>query len=69
MKAKNKELRKMETEELEIELKQLRQKHFDLRVQAVTEKIVDTSQYTKVRRDIARVMTELTGRRKPAATR
>jgi large subunit ribosomal protein L29 len=66
MKARNKELRKMETEELEIELKQLRRKHFDLRVQSVTEKITDTSQFLKVRRDVARVMSEL-ARRQTAA--
>jgi large subunit ribosomal protein L29 len=62
MKARTKELRKMEAEELQIELKQLRRKHFELRVQGVTEKITNTSQFLKVRRDIARVLTELKSR-------
>lgn len=67
MKARNKEIRKMETEELEIELKQLRRKHYELRVQSVTEKITNTSQFTKVRRDVARVLTELGHRRRASA--
>ena len=37
---------------------------FDLRTQAVTEKIQDTSQFPKVRADIARILTEISARRK-----
>jgi large subunit ribosomal protein L29 len=69
MKVRNKELRRMEDEELEIELKQLRRKHFDLKVQSVTEKITNTSQYTKIRREIARVLTEMQRRRETAAAK
>jgi large subunit ribosomal protein L29 len=69
MKARNKDLRNMEPEELEIELKQLRRKHYELRVQGVTEKITNTSQFLKVRRDVARVLTELARRRQAAAAK
>ena len=56
-KMKNKELRKLSEEELQIEADRLRKKHFELRAQAVTEKITDTSQFTKLRKDVARVLT------------
>ncbi len=48
---------------LSAELKKQREKHFELRSQTVTEKVTDTSQFSKVRKDIARVQTELSARR------
>jgi large subunit ribosomal protein L29 len=56
---KTKEIREKNDEALEHELHD-RQKHlFDLRSQAVTEKLEDPSQLLKVRRDIARMKTIL----------
>ena len=60
---KGKEVRKLSDEEIEVELKRLRQKHFELRTQSVTEKIADTSQFGKVRDDVARLETERSARR------
>jgi len=56
------EVKKLSDEELGVELGNLRAKLFKLRSQAVTEKIEDTSQFGKVRRDIARVRTEIRAR-------
>ena len=57
-----KEIQKLSGEEITVEVKRLRQKRFDLRTQAVTEKIEDTSQFAKTRRDIARLLTEKASR-------
>ncbi len=57
-----KETKKLSDEEITVEVKRLRQKRFDLRTQAVTEKIQDTSQFAKTRRDIARLLTEKASR-------
>lgn len=59
---KAKELREKETPALQDELKGLRKRLFELRTQAVTEKVEDTSQYLKIRRDVARILTELNTR-------
>ena len=56
------EVHKMTGEEVETELGRLRRKVYDLRVQAATEKIEDPSMFKKVRRDIARLLTERTAR-------
>lgn len=61
------EVRKMTTEELGIELKRLRDKLYTLRTQTVTEKVEDISQFTKIRRDIARIKTESASRGAAAA--
>lgn len=53
------EVRDMTTEELYGELERLRRHKFDLRVQAVTEKLQNPNRVTEARRDIARVMTIL----------
>lgn len=53
------EIRQMRTEELYLELDRLRRHAFDLRSQAVTEKLQDPSMLTKAQRDIARVLTVL----------
>jgi large subunit ribosomal protein L29 len=49
---------KLSDEEIDVEVDRLRRKLFELRTQAVTEKIQDMSQFGKIRKDIARVLTE-----------
>ncbi len=53
------EIRQMKPTELHSELDRLRRHLFDLRSQAVTEKLEDPSLLTKTKRDIARVLTAL----------
>jgi len=53
-----KEVRGLTDEEIGVELKKLRTQLFSLRTQAVTEKVEDNTQFGKVRKDIARLMTE-----------
>jgi len=52
------EVHKMSVEELAVEVTKLRNDLYDLRSQAVTEKVEDTSKFGKLRRDIARLLTE-----------
>ena len=54
-----KEIREKETEHLKHELVEKRKHLFDLRSQAVTEKLEDPSQLRKTRKDIARMQTIL----------
>ncbi len=54
-----KEIREKETEHLKHELAEKRKHMFDLRSQAVTEKLEDPSQLGKTRKDIARMQTIL----------
>lgn len=61
-----KEVKAMRDEELKIELSKLTNELFDLKSQAVTAKVEDTSRFGKLRRDIARVKGEQ--RRRAAAT-
>lgn len=62
------EVRKMTTEEIDLEVKRLRGEVYSLRSKAVTEKVEDTSKFGKARRDIARLLTEKSARtKKPAA--
>ncbi len=61
---KAKEVHKLSDEESDVEVGRLRQRSFELRTQAVTEKIEDTSQFGDTRRDIARLLTERTSRHK-----
>lgn len=56
------QVRAMKTEELHHELERLRRHLFDLRAQAVTEKLEDPTQLGATRRDIARVLTVLNQR-------
>jgi ribosomal protein L29 len=56
------EVHKLSGEEIDVELDRLRRKIFDLRVQTQTEKIEDPSQFSKVRADIARLLTERSAR-------
>ena len=64
---KAKAVHKLSEEELTIEVDNLRKKLFELKTQSVTEKIQDTSQYGKIRKDIARLLTEQTMRRATTA--
>jgi large subunit ribosomal protein L29 len=69
MKAKLKAIREAETGHLKKELEE-KQKHlFDLRTQAVTEKLEDPSQLKKTRKEIARVKTVLRQRELEAAAK
>jgi large subunit ribosomal protein L29 len=52
-----KELRVKSEEDLGKELLSLRKAQFSLRMQAATQQLTNTSQLTKVRKDIARVKT------------
>ncbi len=54
-----KEIRDKETEHLKHELEEKRKHLFDLRSQAVTEKLEDPSQLGKTKKDIARMNTIL----------
>ncbi len=56
------EIKKMNDEDLTIEVQQLRRRLFDLRCQLVTEKIQNTAQFSNVRKDIARLLTEQNAR-------
>lgn len=60
------EVRKMKDEELKTELGRLRTKLFDLRSQAVTEKVENTAQFVELRKDVARLLTERNARRHKA---
>ena len=63
-----KEIREKESNHLKTELLE-KQKHlFDLRSQAVTEKLEDPTQIGKTRREIARINTILRERQAEAAT-
>ena len=54
-----KEMREKDSEQLRHELVDRRRHLFDLRSQAVTEKLEDPSQLGKTRKDIARILTVL----------
>lgn len=58
------EVRAMKSEEIAEELGRLRTRLFTLRNKSVSEKIEDTTQFPKIRRDIARLLTEQTARAK-----
>lgn len=51
------EIRKLSDEELQGELVRLKRHLYDLRSQGVTEKLADSSQLGKAKRDVARVKT------------
>ena len=62
--SRGKAVHKLGDEELTIEVDNLRKKLFELKTQGVTEKIQDTSQYGKIRKDIARLLSEQSTRSK-----
>jgi large subunit ribosomal protein L29 len=64
---KIKEMKEKESEALEHELKDKQKHMFDLRTQAVTEKLEDPTQLGKTRKDIARIKTVLRQRELEAA--
>ena len=53
------DLRELKSDELHTELERMRRHLFDLRSQAVTEKLGDSSQLRTAKQDIARVLTIL----------
>jgi large subunit ribosomal protein L29 len=54
---KVKEIRQLSDEELGMELGRVRRRLFDVRTQAVTEKLENPSMLTKARKDIAMILT------------
>jgi ribosomal protein L29 len=64
---KIKDIRKLNDEDLGSAVRDARRKFFDLRTQAVTEKIEDTSQFRKTRQHVARLLTEQKSRQAPKA--
>ena len=54
---KIKDIRNLSNEELVTELERLRRHLFEVRAQAVTEKLEDPTLIDKTRRDIARILT------------
>ena len=62
------EINQLSSEELDVELDRLRRHLFDLRAQAVTEKLEDASMLGKTKRDIARILTVQRQRRTEAKT-
>lgn len=63
---KAKDLRTKQPAELQEELNQLSKAHFGLRMQLATQQISDFSQLRKARRDIARVKTILSEKKRQA---
>lgn len=55
---KYQEVKRMTGEEIDIEIDRLQRRLHDMRVHRVTDKVEDISQFKKVRRDIARMLTE-----------
>ena len=62
------EIRKLGSDEIDIEVNRLRRRLFDLRTQTVTEKIQDTAQFGEAKRDIARLLTEKRARQTAGST-
>jgi len=60
------EVKKLRDDEIKAEAARLRKKLFELRAQSVTEKTKDSSQFSKNRKDLARVLTERSARMKKA---
>jgi len=63
------EIRELSDEELQTELDRFRRHLFDVRAQAVTEKLADPSMLAKTKRDIARILTVQKQRRSEPARR
>lgn len=59
---KTNELKKKNYDELKIELMSLLRSHFNLRIRHATQQLENVSQLRNVRRDIARIRTELNQR-------
>lgn len=65
---KGSEVKAMRDDELTVEIKRLREKLHALRVQSVSEKIEDNSQFGRIKRDIARMRTEVRRRELQSAS-
>lgn len=63
------DVKKMTDEELSVELKTLRGRHFTLRSQQVTEKVENVSEFGITKRNIARLLTERNARLKAKAAK
>lgn len=57
------EVRNMSDAELQTELENVRRRIFELRSQAVTEKLEDTTLISKAKRDVARILSVINERR------
>jgi large subunit ribosomal protein L29 len=66
---KIKEIREKENDAIEVELRDLHKRLFELRTQSVTEKLEDPSLLTKTRRSIARMKTILRERQRAQAAK
>ncbi len=62
--AKIKDLRSLTADELEAKLLELKKEQFNLRIQQSTGQLQNTANVRKVRRDIAKINTLLTERKK-----
>ncbi len=62
--AKIKDLRSLTVDELEAKLLELKKEQFNLRIQQSTGQLQNTANVRKVRRDIAKINTLLTERKK-----
>ena len=60
------QVRALSDEELTVELERLERHSFDIRAQAVTEKLEDPSLLGKAKRDIARIKTTMAERQRQA---
>ncbi len=63
------EVRGLNDEEITLEIRRLRQRQYEMRSASVTEKVEDTSQFKKIRRDLARLLTEQNTRQRAAVER
>ena len=63
------ETHKFKDEELKVEVARPRKSHYELRTQAVTEKLENPKQLGNIRRDIARLLTEQRARQLREATK
>jgi ribosomal protein L29 len=58
------EVKKLRDEEIAAEAARIRKKLFELRAQTISEKVKDSSQFKKNRKDLARLLTERSTRTK-----
>jgi large subunit ribosomal protein L29 len=61
------DLRTADAAELDFQLKESRQRIFDLRFKAASEEIADNKELSRLKRDVARILTIQTERRRASA--
>ena len=61
------EVKKLRDEEIAAEAARIRKKLFELSAQTISEKVKDSSQFKKNRKDLARLLTERSTRTKKAS--